>query len=94
MATCKDCVHYEVCIFHITGNEYEKCMHFKNKADVVPVKHGFWKSGKGSYSTSSCSECGWKIPYTDDYFVIKQLYNIRYCPNCSAKMDGERKECN
>ena len=37
MATCKDCVHYAVCTFHITENENEKCMHFKNKADFVEL---------------------------------------------------------
>lgn len=46
--TCKDCIHYEVCVFHTKGNENEKCMHFKNKADFVEVvrckdcKHKGW----------------------------------------------------
>lgn len=35
--TCKDCIHYGICIFHLTGNEWSKCFHFKNKADVVEV---------------------------------------------------------
>ena len=44
--TCKDCIHYGICTFHLTGNEWSKCFHFKNKADVVEVvrcgkcKHG------------------------------------------------------
>lgn len=37
MATCKECLHYDVCIFHTNGNENEKCQHFKNAADVVEV---------------------------------------------------------
>lgn len=37
MTTCKDCLHYDICTFHITGNENERCCHFKNKADVVEV---------------------------------------------------------
>ena len=45
MATCKDCLHYEVCQFHndeetkMTVNE---CMHFKDKSKFVelPCKVG------------------------------------------------------
>lgn len=35
--TCKDCIHYGICIFDLTGNEWSKCFHFKNKADVAEV---------------------------------------------------------
>ncbi len=35
--TCKDCLHYDICVFHLKGNENEKCLHFKNKADLVEV---------------------------------------------------------
>lgn len=37
MATCKECLHYDICIFHIKDNENEKCPHFKIAADVAPV---------------------------------------------------------
>ena len=37
MATCDDCIHYDICIFHIKGDENKKCPHFKNKSDVVEV---------------------------------------------------------
>lgn len=37
MLTCKDCIHYDICIFHLKGNENEECVRFKNKADVVEV---------------------------------------------------------
>lgn len=37
MATCKDCVHYDICIFHHKGNENEQCLNFKNKVNVVSV---------------------------------------------------------
>lgn len=40
MATCKDCkdcIHYDICIFHLKGDENKKCIRFKNKADVVEV---------------------------------------------------------
>ena len=49
-------------------------------ADVVEVRHGSWGfDGLGW----TCSEC-------DEYGV--NSYN--YCPNCGAKMDGERREEN
>ena len=37
MATCKDCLHYCVCTFHITENEYKRCPHYATTADVVKV---------------------------------------------------------
>ena len=36
MATCKDCIHYDICIFHLKGNENEECVQFINTADVEP----------------------------------------------------------
>jgi hypothetical protein len=42
--TCKDCVHYVVCEVHERVNRIKAnlCGLFKNKADVVEVKHGEW----------------------------------------------------
>ena len=40
MATCKDCVHYDVCQYHIdeeTDMTINECGKFKNKADFVEV---------------------------------------------------------
>lgn len=42
MATCKDCIHYEVCQYHITEETdmtVAECGNFKNKADYVEVVH-------------------------------------------------------
>lgn len=54
-------------------------------ADVVEVRHGEWGfDGMGW----TCSECG-------EYALCKtaQLQvHSQYCPNCGAKMDGERRE--
>ena len=55
--TCKDCVHYECCHWladvlrkHGFGVEFDDnisvdktCERFKNEADFVVVKHGYWK---------------------------------------------------
>ena len=52
-------------------------------ADVVQVVHARWEN----YSpiTIKCSRCGHVIP---DW----RYSECKYCPNCGAKMDGERKE--
>ena len=38
MATCKDCIHYEVCNIH-GYIDADECAVFKNKADFVEVVH-------------------------------------------------------
>ena len=35
--SCEDCIHYDICIFHIKGDENKKCKHFKNKANMTEV---------------------------------------------------------
>lgn len=46
-------------------------------ADAEPVRHGHWVKKGGWYW---CSECG--DHWGDD--------GANYCPNCGAKMDGEK----
>lgn len=60
------------------------------KADVVEVVHGEWFlldecSNEGVY----CSVCTKKV-YRTEY--ANQKLKSNYCPNCGAKMNGERKE--
>lgn len=53
-------------------------------ADVVPVVHGRWiVAGDGYHWTYNCSICAWK-----DGYPFNERHN--YCPNCSAKMDGDK----
>lgn len=80
MATCKDCIHYDICICHLTGKENEKCAQFLNKADVVRVKHGHWEpygiNPNGVIGNYHCTVCkGTSLKDSD------------YCPNCGAVMD-------
>ena len=52
------------------------------KKDVVEVRHGEWKKLYDKAPRYVCTACN-------------HLYNNReykFCPNCGAKMDGERKE--
>ena len=54
-------------------------------ADVVEVRHGEWGFDGVGFT---CSECG-------EYALsIKTKIQVRsnYCPNCGAKMDGERRD--
>ena len=63
-------------------------------ADVVEVKHGSWlgegdgyADGELVYDVWYCSECNHCIDDgTDDPDLLPN-----YCPNCGAKMDGERQ---
>ena len=57
-------------------------------ADVVEVKHGEWivvGRTKGMSAILKCSYCG---------RVRKGHGRSNYCPDCGAKMDGERKAQN
>jgi len=54
-------------------------------ADVQPVRHGRWMSGKEPVGPVSifvphCSVCGAIVPV--------DISRYKYCPNCGAKMDG------
>ena len=64
-------------------------------ADVVEVKHGYWiendyRSFDGFETVVypnealKCSECSHN-------FKKELLWRKNYCPECGAKMDGERK---
>ena len=56
--------------------------------DSEPVRHGKWKHWARMII---CSECGTAL-YDD---VIKCFRGVpRYCPECGAKMDGEKEKQN
>lgn len=61
-------------------------------ADVVEVRHGHWITQEEAeqldrydlaYTCSFCGHCDWDCTESE---------NFNYCPNCGAKMDGERRE--
>ena len=61
---------------------------WNRRADAVPVVRGEWiKSDnyKGWLVCSACRDC-----YVDNAWVNGKKW--RYCPNCGAKMDGEKGE--
>lgn len=51
--------------------------------DAAPVKHGRWIDVNRSDGLRECSAChDWQIHY--------EKYIPNYCPNCGAKMDGDK----
>ena len=74
---CKNCKEMDKCsICELTY--YRKGYIKSPTADVEEVRHGEWGfDGLGW----TCSECG-------EYGVT----DYKYCPECGAKMCGERKE--
>lgn len=81
MATCKDCICYDILCQHaLQEDELKLCESFKNKADVVEVKHGEWIDL--NITEWQCSECNYRV---------ERWNNTPYCPKCGAKMDGERR---
>lgn len=57
--------------------------------DTVELKHGKWEKAKRhgvvvySNAYAECSEC---------HSVIFLGWEMKYCPSCGAKMDGEAKD--
>ena len=59
-----------------------------NAPTIDAVKHGHWLfyEEPDGYYHSECSECG---QWCDEDVFLKGKWH--YCPNCGAKMDGERR---
>ena len=63
--------------------------------NAVEVVHGRWKWGRNSMNQYGawCTECecGWEDKGNDFDRVQGLVIAHKYCPNCGAKMDGERR---
>lgn len=55
-------------------------------ADVVPVVHSRWVLGGYDDMYYVCEKCG----HEQSEYYAKPTAN--FCPNCGARMDGEREE--
>ena len=67
-------------------------------SDVEPVRHGHNANEKyHAVDEFRCSECGihiedWTAFFEDeDDGEYTAEYEFRYCPNCGARMDGDKK---
>ena len=89
--TCKDCVYRAMCykLEHYGNYEEKPCeIMFRNKADYAEAKHGEWIqldecANEGIY----CSVCHKKV-YKIEY--ANQALKSKFCPNCGARMDGDK----
>ena len=104
MSICKDCIHYEICDEYVSPNESFPeveggCKCFKASADVVEVRHGYWKDRYENKYANHYYECfvcggaaldGIKNNGLGNPESIQVLSD--FCPHCGAKMDGERRE--
>lgn len=87
------------------GSSDKKTVHWvlahTPNADVQEVRHGkwYWYEEPHSFSFYDDSfECGWKCSYCNNYpdhdnYVADDYENkpeLKYCPNCSARMDGDK----
>ena len=60
-----------------------------NLPTIDSVKHGTWLEINhtcGYHRT--CSECGWT---TDSTWILGSIENEKYCPNCGARMNGDKE---
>ena len=85
---CGDCIHADICKEVIGGWFSPKnpayCKGFKDRTKYVEVVHGRWHKPTPC-SQEFCINCG-LTPKTNFGWLPP------YCPNCGAKMDGERKD--
>lgn len=76
-------------IAYFAFEKFKEMLEIAPTADVVEVRHGEWVK---VMNHRECSICGYNAPYKK----IKAGYHLqdltKHCPNCGAKMDGERKE--
>ena len=79
MKQCNDCIHYEVCAYHVTEETdmtVQECeLGFKDKASYIEQRVGAWVYGE--YDTPHCSECGHEP---------KEI--TPFCPICGTNMEG------
>lgn len=63
----------------------------KPTADVAPVVHGKWEHDENVFDDEwSCSSCHKAWTFIDG--TTPEENNVKYCPNCGAKMDLEEDE--
>ena len=70
-------------------NAFEACVKLMPAADVVEVKHGYWKplpaqSVTGTLNVEAeCSNCGREVVYQ----IVNNRYEFEnFCPHCGVKM--------
>ena len=85
---CKDCkTGYRSCEYDRIYSKMDFCGWLDDAptVDAVPVRHGRWETDgmmmdDGEYLMTRCTACGEAYEYG---------YNMPFCPNCGARMDGK-----
>lgn len=90
MATCKECLHVDVCYARkvfggISDNADSVCKSFLATVSAIPTVKTWYEGGHYPVDYSfRCSVCGMEICYTtqplDDYI---------YCSRCGTKVDWD-----
>lgn len=67
------------------------------KVDAVPVKYGEWNGWTATHWTGKKDDWGDPIYKEHIYYKCSEcgrrtVIREKFCPNCGAKMDGERQE--
>lgn len=82
MATCKDCLHVDVCGWSYLPPTAEQCVDFKDRSKYVVREKGEWvfkhnpiTDPKGYFIRIVCPKCN---------LHTGQVSN--FCPNCGADM--------
>jgi hypothetical protein len=86
---CERCTNHRCALCDI--DEVLLLLEEADDADVEEVKHGYWidkPTGRYLHMGSWCSVCQEKSGIGG----IESNRHKPYCPNCGAKMDGEREE--
>ena len=103
--TCKDCLYHERCHSEIaygmgsddlTGEYFtdieRRCAGFKNKADVVEVKHGEWQEIDNlviEHGLPTVKGKTWRCSICGEARKNRTAPDMNYCPNCGAYMREE-----
>lgn len=60
--------------------------------DAVEVVHGEWLRYGEDGNPNSIDTCIWQCDQCLETYYGRTTRIAHYCPNCGAKMDGERKD--
>lgn len=76
--------------YHLSDGKFQHWVEVQPTVDAVPVRHGKWiDDGQHAdffpHHEWRCSECGEQV-------LEIGVPWFKYCPNCGARMDAERKE--